>query len=511
MPTSLTSESETTFTCDCKEWMRDACYGLPSYKTPKGNHYCVIHFPGKEKITVFKEVFETKLDNEDFNFRGAWFPEDVDLPQYRFTSKADFYGATFSSDVDLVSANFDAEADFNRVTFLGEVYMQFAHFGATAHFGGSSFHKRTNFRSAVFKELANFNSATFHKDTNFNRVVFDKAAILDGATFKAAAKFHRTTFSFGANLSSVTFNEESHFNRSKFYGHTNFISTTFVKKVDFSFAIFTARADFHSASFLDRATFEGTDSRALFADKSSLNLQYANLEKPDHILFHSVSLRPHWFVNVNASQVDFTNVNWNWPRLDLIKEIRALEDHNISAPHRLLSIACVRLAVNAEGNNRYEEASRFRFAAMDLRRKEPASPELMPRPRGANRARVFPFWRLSTWYFLASGYGERALQAFFVLMVILSLSALIYTQVGFARWEPRIASESDILSAKRDEIGEPLGFWRALTYSAGVMTLQKPEPRPATTAAQFVVLLETILGPVQAALLALAIRRKFMR
>jgi len=64
---------------------------------------------------------------------------------------------------------------------------------------------------------------------------------------------------------------------------------------------------------------------------------------------------------------------------------------------------------------------------------------------------------------------------------------------------------------KQDETGAPLKFSRALIYSAGVMTLQKPEPRPATTAAQTVVLLETILGPVQVALLALAIRRKFMR
>jgi hypothetical protein len=43
------------------------------------------------------------------------------------------------------------------------------------------------------------------------------------------------------------------------------------------------------------------------------------------------------------------------------------------------------------------------------------------------------------------------------------------------------------------------------------MTFQKPEPRPTTTAAQALALFETILGPVQAALLALAIRRKFMR
>lgn len=59
--------------------------------------------------------------------------------------------------------------------------------------------------------------------------------------------------------------------------------------------------------------------------------------------------------------------------------------------------------------------------------------------------------------------------------------------------------------------GQPLEFSRALTYSLAVISLQKPEPKPLTGTAQTLVLLETILGPVQAALLALAIRRKFMR
>ena len=86
-----------------------------------------------------------------------------------------------------------------------------------------------------------------------------------------------------------------------------------------------------------------------------------------------------------------------------------------------------------------------------------------------------------------------------------------YTQVGFARWEPRVATQQEAAEARRDEVGESLRWPRALTYSLGVMTLQKPEPRPATNAAQSLVMLETILGPVQAALLALAIRRKFMR
>jgi hypothetical protein len=62
-----------------------------------------------------------------------------------------------------------------------------------------------------------------------------------------------------------------------------------------------------------------------------------------------------------------------------------------------------------------------------------------------------------------------------------------------------------------DRVGQPLEVRRALTYSLAVMSLQKPEPKPLTGTAQTLVLLETILGPVQAAFLALAIRRKFMR
>ena len=125
--------------------------------------------------------------------------------------------------------------------------------------------------------------------------------------------------------------------------------------------------------------------------------------------------------------------------------------------------------------------------------------------------RGFAPWRLSWWYWLASGYGERVLKAFVVLLGIWFVGGLLYTRVGFARWEPKLASEADVAIAKRDNVGAPLKFSRALTYSIAVMTFQKPEPRPATTAAQTVVLLETVLGPVQAALLALAIRRKFMR
>jgi hypothetical protein len=200
---------------------------------------------------------------------------------------------------------------------------------------------------------------------------------------------------------------------------------------------------------------------------------------------------------VDTRQLDFNNIDWDRWKNTLDEGIRALETKGISPAHRLLGTACRHLAVNAEENHRYEEASKFRYMAMDTLRRETWL--------------GFVPWKLSWWYWLASGYGERVTKAFLVLLGILLLFALLYHHVGFARWEPKLSTENDLATAKRDEVGTPLLLPRALAYSAAVMTFQKPEPRPATTTAYTVVLFETILGPIQAALLALAIRRKFMR
>lgn len=51
----------------------------------------------------------------------------------------------------------------------------------------------------------------------------------------------------------------------------------------------------------------------------------------------------------------------------------------------------------------------------------------------------------------------------------------------------------------------------ALFYALRISALQRPEPQPHNNFAKGLVAFETILVPLQAALLALAIRRKFMR
>lgn len=119
-------------------------------------------------------------------------------------------------------------------------------------------------------------------------------------------------------------------------------------------------------------------------------------------------------------------------------------------------------------------------------------------------------------YWLVSGYGEKIRRSLGVLVGLWIVFVLLYTQVGFEHKPLKESSEgappvSAASMTVEDKVGQPVEFSRALTYSLAVMSLQKPDPKPLTGTAQTLVLLETILGPVQAALLALAIRRKFMR
>lgn len=165
--------------------------------------------------------------------------------------------------------------------------------------------------------------------------------------------------------------------------------------------------------------------------------------------------------------------------------------------HHLLSIAYRQLAINAEENHRYGEASRFRYDSMNVRRLE--------------KCRGWAFWRLDWWYWLASGYGERVGRAFVVLPLILFLFAVLYTQAGFTQSSEKRLSVPSAMMAQPDIVGKPMGLKQAMVHSFEIALLQKPEPKPLTLTARFLVGLETIPGPLQGALLALAVRRKFMR
>jgi hypothetical protein len=412
------------------------------------------------------------LNKKDLDYRGVWYPDDVDFAGFEFSADAYFRFATFS-----------AAAHFNRATF-----------GAAA-----------NFRSAMFSSTADFSHATFSADAYFISATFSAAAYFTSATFSGDAYFRSGTFSADVHFSYATFSAAAYFNSAKFRADAYFDRSVFQTRVYFTRASFNDFVRFFGSATERQSPQEPKIEEMTLGNNTALDLQHVKVERPDRITFHTLKLRPHWFINVDPHQFVLTDVGWEWDRISIKQEIAALEINRVPSPNRLLAIACRQLAENAEANNRYEEASKFRYWAMDLARR--------------TKWKGWRFWKtdwLHMLYWAVSGYGERILRALGVIAAMWLVFALLYTRVGFMPLPPKQSNDAEssmiaTLVTIQEGTGQPLEFSRALTYSLAVMSLQKPDPKPLTGTAQALVLLETILGPVQAALLALAIRRKFMR
>ena len=527
MPPSSTTGA--TLSCQERFKCQEALY--------KNTSDCVLHLPAKEKSADFTEALREKLRDGKFDFRGVWFPEKISFKEFTFNDAVSFRDATFSEEADFGSTTFEKSVTFRSATFSAEATFRSATFNAEANFRSVTFERPVTFRFATFGAAADFNSANFKLAANFGsrfmskadfsetrfrnlaeftRVNFEKEANFYSAKFLAISRFSDATFGRTTNFDAVTFQGGANFNSAVFAETVNFRGATFQDRVFFDDSTFTGEVSFLLANFKDYVRFRGYQ---VFSDESPPKFREVKFDKPGLASFHSLTLRPYWFVDVNASEFALTDVVWDWRLITIDREIDGIVKNfkDVLSPYPILGIACWNLAVNAEENHRYEEASKFRYLAMEARRRgtlfrnaywrlhwREARPVLVGligslRRDQKERRKILTetklFWK-SLWgsvgilhwlYWLLSGYGERIVRAFAVLIGIWLVFAGIYAATGAT-----------------------LG-WGALTHSAAVMMLQRPEPPAPTAAGQGVVILEMILAPVQAALLALAIRRKFMR
>jgi len=453
-----------------------------------------LHFPGKKSLKLFQDCADAKFDRDDFNFDGVCFPDELllEFEEREFITDVVFSNCTFNGPVSFRKCVFQQKAKFSNAEFKAGVNVEFCEFREEADFSKSSFEDYTEFSGSDFKS-----SVTF-ADCNFV-----------GWVSMAVGFEHRTDFV------AAVFKSEVDFSDSEFRGETRFWGTTFESAADFTETKAFAELNFSDATFVDAVRFGTPRWKSYsFGLNAEVSFEHARVDQPGRVSFHTVELKPSWFINVDSRRFVFTNVNWN--SVSIAKNISAAD------PPELLAIAYRNLAVNAEENHRYGEASTFRYLAMDTRRlTEYSFPGLDWVLRKINHRWAWrianrrwgriAFWRLSWWYWLASGYGERSFRAFVVLLGIWLLFALSFTRVGFVVSDKNSMNNSDVTPSKYEASGRPLDFPRAVIYTAGVMTLQKPEPRPQTNTAHAFVILATVLGPLQAALLALAIRRKFIR
>jgi uncharacterized protein YjbI with pentapeptide repeats len=580
MPQSLCFVSEKLRETEKTHYRENVCRELNADNVDvKGNNYCILHLPSnnKHENTNFSEIFKDRAKRQLSSFQYVYFSDEISEFDYKFTqAEVNFKNAYFKKYADFSSADFFAPVNFNEAVFC-----------EGASFKNSSFNSKTRFESVEFHHNADFTGAKFNSSASFGRTLFYALANFQGSQFRESVSFAlvhsvdtlnedvtriikpilRADFSeaifksarfIHSHFSDVSFfkanfNGEADFWATKIYNSADFRGVTFNKKLNLTRIGLenNAKIDFGSTIFKDYIIFDNKDGYAdETLENSSLNFRGATMESPEWCSFHSVVLRPHWFVDVDCRKFRFTNIEWLFAdgnRKSVIAELKTL---NIKSSHRLLAIACRQLAENSETNNRFEEASNFRRMAFEtewlekrgkisnwLKKLVPESEKLKRRFGGSTNEEDKPTPPTNTFgilrrsidfvihglYRISSFYGENWSWAAIVLMaLVFVIFPFFYTQTEFQVSPKNIPLEvvvvacSDVIEQLKPVCKieyRGLNFWNeAIPHSLLTATLQTVEYRiPKTALGDILTILEKILAPLQAALLALAIRRKFMR
>ena len=553
----------------------DVCVSSTEYQLTEfeSKHYCLFHLPTKEKdIAKFEELFQARLqkiaqqcaeienkfpDDDDkqnkakgeknlsYDFSFVWFPSIVMLFDKRLTLDLNFESAKFQSDVNFSSVVFTSEVNFSSAVFTSKANFDSALFKSEVNFSSAIFQSDVFFDSAKFSSIVFFDSAefkssvyckliTFESDATFSSATFTTFVDFTSATFTSDIDFSSATFTAGAFFSSAKFLATTSFERTKFgeKGRTEFYETVFEKDtffdetnfesyVSFNSAIFGKESDvfFRKTFFAENANFRYCTSEGYLRFSNlrqgkdcKFDFQEAAFEKASRVSFNTVKLQPNWFVNIDSRKFVFTDIEWQNLKSErgnknITAELDALKKRKIEAQgKRLLEIAARQLAVNAEENNRYEDAADFRYMAMETKRLELLN--------------KLSFSRYLIWlYKWTSGYGENWSWAALVLIGLLFFFGLLYAtplaKFDYGERKREVAADNVVqmifdVSASGERF-RSLNIGEGIVHSLYVAALQRPEPKSADTLTKLLVILETIFAPLQAALLALAIRRKFMR
>lgn len=479
-----------------------------TYVDFRGTQFLDVSFQYAKFVTGdFAGASFGRADFLEAEFAVAYFSDA------HFNGDAFFNPTKFRERANFESAEFHGKAYFGKGKFDRGAFFASAKFSALADFGEAQF-ASANFGKARFSDRANFGKAKFGSDVVFQETQFQEASF-NKTEFHAVAQFGLATFN-NADFTAAILGKSAFFNKAEFgkayFSETKFLTTAMETSTPGASDGAVGRiVSFDSARFKDTFVFENSDLEAV-------NLQFvgATVEQPERVTFHNVSLRPIWLARFNSRDLQFIKVRWRdlRSRRFISTEIKALKKENISTPYESLELVCRELADNAEENNRYEEAARFRFIANEARRRERWH-NLKAQPR--KREAWIDLNPLLWLYGGVSGYGERASQAALVLLLGCVLFASIFfigQRSGWWQFSKNVVAVANSSSeAKEPTAQAPMlqDFREALLYSANVMALQKPEPLPGNKRAKILVLIETLFGPLQLALLALAIRRKFMR
>ena len=503
-----------------------------NFKDLAGNYYCIFHYPSTEKKDEFELAFDNKIKIEDYLFYGTWFPMEIDFSDHLFKSFADFTWAKFNFEISFEKSTFENNCDFRccqfieRVSFRKVVFKDKYQQDRPISFYSVTFENAADFSATEFYRNADFSSCKFltsySHQPNTQLFEFVNFSSFGSAHFKERANFRDTTFGKKQSneLSSsfwfdeVTFEEAADFRFSDFWDNANFSKARFIKSADFRYTFFRNSLIFDDAKFETFARFSGKESDHASWNKDGFRFSNVEIEKPERIFFQTVQLKPDNFRNTDIRKFDFTDIKWKVKNFAFdwagSKDLYGWETESKHRKSNYINLEKTyrRFASYAEENNDYQSASKFRYTAFDIQRITP----------WYGRLPVTLLW----WYKWTSRYGESWLWAFLLLTILVfGIFPSIYSKINFKTClkDRPIAASLAICESKDEEVRknctcsiDQISFSDAVVHSLTTAILQNVEYRkPLTNRGELWIILEKIFVPLQAALLAFAIRRKFIK
>lgn len=432
----------------------------------------------QQKLTEFMQAVEHDPDKKFYDFRGFCFPS-VTFNGQRFLKKAGFGWASFGG-----------ETNFEKAVFFQDV-----------DFSGTTFHQKVNFKKAVFKEKNIFVEVVFKNEANFQEAEF------------GPSEFYNAQFDRLANFDTATFN-----------GEANFYSVSFLRTVNFRMATFGQSANFLGTTFHKDSHFIGSHTHRCFKDRCDFT--GLKLSKNAVVTFERVNLKQATFLDTNLEPIGFRDVDWyHTPKIGpwMSRQQSLWDEFHFSVDYKpnksdyeKIGENYSQLVLKYELKRDFNSAENFHIGEMEMLRKK----------KGAE---IESLWlrKLREWmngyglYRLSSNYGTSYVQSFIILFLLLLLFSLSFLYAGFHTSKEvegasiRVVEYNLLPDSNHHPVS--LGQWfsdygSALSLSFSIITFQKDRfYEPLEGISRLLLYLAIFMLTAQAALILLAVRRRFKR
>ena len=520
----------------------------------------------EERITKGKLTSSGLETDKKIDLIGCYFPKDFDR---QFFKGKEFKKATEFKEAIFSEAIFLQPIDFTGVTFSDTADFTLAIFSDKADFGNAIFKKGVCFLSASFAKEAVFRGTRFKKVANFDTTCFEGKVDFTWTEFSGWTFFFKNSKRNSVNLSSqppgVAF-PDNLIKKEKIRYDTNRKRLIFEDVMsaeernqlrdlseDSSYRKATEElfqkcqkltlgnpTEFHHTRFLGKATFQDvhlSNCSFLHANIDKVDFRYCEFAKEEKKSFSIFTPRKQ---NVLRDEITADERVEDRGRGDtrffaplrMTKEEKKLREENYEPVRRLYQ----ELKCNFENKKDWNTAGDFHYREMKCRRKT----------KGTLGRKFFSLEALYCW---TSGYGERPWRAFFGVMVLILGFALFYlppasnvsqltsntptlpsplkgegvlkespikgegkhVEISPKPTNPTLPDEGKGVESREEVSGKSLSMYIGKRYLDGLKTslrttffLGKEEKGWPNT-------IQSILGPILAALFALALRRKVKR